>query len=321
MGSGRESRALITIIVSMMLIAALIQPARGASDNVSIEYFHKPKCKTCGGQLNSEGFDAIIRDLENEYGPQIKTEWIDLNEDDNLVRLMEYNITLSPAVVFDREHRLVRDEITPESLREAVDALLDPGSAPPPMGGLATISLPVIIVSGFVDGFNPCAFSLLIFFISFLGLEHPVGKLGTALLIVLGLLNLRDAFSWGEELLKFPKRAVPPVKALTNKGVVPAALVLGGFVSMLEFACSGGVYVGILVLLSSVARFWEGVGYLLLYNLAFITPLVVILLVGSRAETLAKIDEWRVIRRRQMKAIGGAFMILRGIVTYYWVFG
>ena len=249
-------------------------------------------------------------------------------------------------MVFDREHRLVRD---------AVDALLAPGSAPPPMGGLATISLPVIIVSGFVDGFNPCAFSLLIFFISFLlglqktrgnilwmgtayiagnfivylalglgllqalsflGLEHPVGKLGTALLIVLGLLNLRDAFSWGEELLKFPKRAVPPVKALTNKGVVPAALVLGGFVSMLEFACSGGVYVGILVLLSSSARFWEGASYLLIYNLAFVVPLVVILLVGSRAETLARIDEWRVIRRRQMKAIGGAFMILLGIVTY-----
>ena len=47
---------------------------------------------------------------------------------------------------------------------------------------------------------------------------------------------------------------------------------------------------------------------------------VVILLVGSRAETLTRIDEWRVIRRRQMKAIGGAFMILLGIVTYYWVF-
>ncbi len=62
-------------------------------------------------------------------------------------------------------------------------------------------------------------------------------------------------------------------------------------------------------------------GYLLLYNLAFVFPLVVILLVGSRADTLARIDEWRVIRRRQMKAIGGAFMILLGIVTYYWVFG
>jgi cytochrome c biogenesis protein CcdA len=359
MGSGRKSRALITIIVLIILFTASIRPVWGTSDKISIEYFHKPKCKTCGGQLNSEGFDAIIRDLEDEYGPQIETEWIDLNEDENLVRIMDYNITLSPAVVFNREYHLVRDEITPESLRETVNALLDPRSTPPPMGGLAKISLPVILVSGLVDGFNPCAFSLLIFFISFLlglqktrgnilrmgtayiagnfimylalglgllqaisflGIEHPVGKLGTALLIVLGLLNLRDAFSWGEDLLKFPKRAVPTVKSLINKGIVPAALVLGGFVSMLEFACSGGVYVGILVLLSSSARFWEGVGYLLLYNLAFVAPLVVILLLGTQAETLARIDEWRVIRRRQMKAIGGAFMIILGIVTYYWVF-
>jgi cytochrome c biogenesis protein CcdA len=350
---------LTTIIVSLILFPVLIQPAQGSSDQVSIEYFHKPKCKTCGGQLNSEGFDAIVMDLEDEYGPQLTSEWIDLNEDENLVRIMEYNISLTPAVVFNGEHRLVRDEITPESLREAVDALLDPGSAPPPMGGLTTISLPVIIVSGLVDGFNPCAFSLLIFFISFLmglrktrsnilwmgtayiagnfimylalglgllqavsflGIEHPIGKLGTALLIILGMLNLRDAFTWGEDLLKFPKRAVPTVKTLINKGVVPAAIVLGAFVSMLEFACSGGVYVGILVLLSSSARFWEGVGYLFLYNLAFVAPLVVILLVGSRAETLTRIDEWRVIRRRQMKAIVGAFMILLGIVTYYWVF-
>jgi cytochrome c biogenesis protein CcdA len=75
-----------------------------------------------------------------------------------------------------------------------------------------------------------------------------------------------------------------------------------------------------LMLFSSYARFWEGVGYLLLYNLAFVVPLVVILLVGTQAEIFARIDKWRVIRMGQMKAIGGAFMILLGIVTYYWVF-
>jgi hypothetical protein len=40
------------------------------------------------------------------------------------------------------------------------------------------------------------------------------------------------------------------------------------------------------------------VGYLLLYNLAFVFPLVVILLLGTWAEALAKVDEWRVVRRR-----------------------
>ncbi len=349
----------VTNLVILALIVMLMLPHVFSTDRVFVEYFHKPKCKTCGGQLNSEGFDALIRDLENEYGPQLGTEWIDLNEEENLQRLKDYNLTLSPAVVFNGEYFLVRDEITPESLREVMDALLDPGSAPPPVGGLVTISLPVILISGLVDGFNPCAFSLLIFFISFLvglqktrsnifwmgiayiagnfvtylalglgllqaisflGIEHPIGKLGIALLIILGLLNLRDAFSWEEELMKFPRRAIPTVKALTSKGVIPAALVLGAFVSMFEFACSGGVYVGILVLLSSSSRFLEGFGYLLVYNLMFVLPLFAILLVGTQVEILNKIDTWRVKRRRQLKAISGAFMIILAILTYYWVF-
>jgi hypothetical protein len=74
MRGGRESRVLLAIIVSLMLFPAFTQSAWGASDQVSIEYFHKPKCKTCGGQLNSEGFDAIIRDLETEYGSRITSE-------------------------------------------------------------------------------------------------------------------------------------------------------------------------------------------------------------------------------------------------------
>ena len=350
-------------VLWVLLLSALFVTAQAvhsqASEKVTIEYFHKPKCNTCGGQLNSEGFDALMRDLETEYGSQVESEWIDLNEEENLGRLMGYNITITPAVVFDGEFRLVRDEITPESLRETVDALLDDANAPPSIGGYASISAPLIIVSGLVDGFNPCAFSLLVFFISFLvglrrsrrnilgmglayiaglfavylglglgllrtidffGIEHPIGKLGAFILILLGLLNLRDAFSFGEGIMKFPKIAVPTVRSLTSKGALPAALLLGGFVSMCEFACSGGVYIGILVLLSSTARYWEGFGYLVLYNLVFVAPLIVILILGTQADTLAKIDRWRVVRRRQMKGIGGAFMVILGIATYLWVF-
>ncbi|MGD2201575.1 MAG: cytochrome c biogenesis protein [Candidatus Bathyarchaeota archaeon] len=329
------------------------------SDTVYIEYFHKPKCKECGQYVNSEGFDALINRLKDEYGNQIYINWLDVNHEEIRERLKEYNITLTPAVVFNGEYRLVRGEITMESLRETVDTLLDPSQKPPPMGGLATLSLSLIIISGLVDGFNPCAFSLLVFFISFLvslkrsrrnilwmglayitglfavyialglgllqavsifGVEHPFGILGAALLVILGALNLRDAFSYEESLLKFPKKAVPTVRRLMDKGVIPAALVLGGFVSMCEFACSGGVYVGILVLLSTSARFWEGLGYLFLYNVVFVSPLIAVLLLGSHADTLARIDRWRVVRRRQMKAIGGIFMILLGIASYVWVY-
>jgi len=81
-----------------------------------------------------------------------------------------------------------------------------------------------------------------------------------------------------------------------------------------------GAYIGILILLSSKARFWEGVGYLLLYNIFFALPLVVVLLLGTTAENLVRIDRWRVLKRRQMKAVTGVFMILLAVATYYWAF-
>ena len=355
----RIKKASIICLITILLVLGSLTPATAESEKIFIEYFHKPKCKTCGGQPNSEGFDAIIKELENEYGSQLETEWIDCNEQENLQRLALFNITLTPAVVLNKEYFLIRDEINPDSLREVVDALLDPSETPPSKGGLVSISATLIVISGLVDGINPCAISLLVFFISFLiglkrtrmniywmglayivglfivylslglgllkavtlfGIEHPFGKIGVLILIILGVLNLRDAYSWGESVLKLPKSAVPIVKSLTEKGAIPAALILGGFVSVCEFACSGGVYVGILVLLSTSAKFWQGFSYLVLYNLMFVAPLLLILIIGSHAETLARIDEWRVIRRRQMKAIGGSFMILLGVATYAWLY-
>jgi cytochrome c biogenesis protein CcdA len=354
-----QKKTLLLVLLGTLLFTGQTLKVEAESDTIFIEYFHKPQCKECGQYVNSEGFDALINRLKNEYGDSVYIDWLDLNYAEIRDRLKDYNITLTPAVVFNGEYRLVRGEITMETLRETVDALLDPSEEPPPTGNLATLSAPLIVVSGLVDGFNPCAFSLLVFFISFLvglkrsrrnilwmglayitglftiylalglgllqavsifGMEHPFGILGTALLVILGVLNLRDAFSYEESLLKFPKIAVPTVRSLVDKGAIPATLLLGGFVSMCEFACSGGVYVGILVLLSTSVRYWEGFSYLILYNLIFVSPLMAVLLLSSHAETLARIDRWRVIRRRQMKAVGGAFMILLGIASYAWVY-
>lgn len=347
------------LALTILLVTSAPVSAEEDSDQVLIEYFHKPQCKSCSQYVNSEGFDQLIQKLKNEYGTKIYIDWLDVNYQEILERLIAYNISLTPAVVFNREFRLVRGDITKDSLRDAVDALLADRESTLEEERITAVSASLIILSGLVDGVNPCAFALLVFFLSFLtglhrtrgnvfwmglayitglfaiylavglgilntisyfGVEHLFGRLGALLLVVMGVLSLRDAFSWEGELLKFPRLGIPIVKNLINKGALPAALILGGFVSMGEFACSGGVYVGILVLLSSEARYWEGVGYLILYNLVFILPLLVILLLGTRAETLARIDRWRVQQRRQMKAVGGVFMILLGIATYYWVF-
>lgn len=357
--AGTSLKSTAMLLATVLLAALTIAPTVVAQDQVIVEYFHKPTCIECGQYVNSEGFDNLINNLKNEYAEKVYIDWLDVNYEEIMERLIEYNITLTPAVVFNGEYRLVRNEITMENLRETMDALLADEEISGFEGGLKTISASVIIVAGLVDGVNPCAISLLVFFISFLtglhrskgsvlrmgaayilglyvvyfalglglvntisilGIEHPIGKLGAAILILLGVLNLRDAFTYETPLLKFPSFAVPMVKRLTGRAVIPAALVLGGFVSLFEFACSGGAYIGVLILLSSKARFWEGVGYLLLYNIFFALPLVVVLLLGTRAENLVRIDRWRVLNRRQMKAVTGVFMILLAVATYYWAF-
>jgi len=345
--------------LTILIITFSLVTMAFAEEPLEIEYFHKPKCKTCGGKPNGGGFDQMIMDLELEYLGQIEVEWLDVNEQEALDRLIAYNLTRTPAAVFNHEYRMVHVEITPESLREAVNTYLTGSEVTFREEHLPVVSTPLIIVSGLIDGVNPCAFALLTFFLSFLfsihrtrrsilgmgaayiaglfvvylalglgllntmtllGIERPFGMIGAAFLILLGFVNVRDAVAWSRDLLKFPRVAIPTIKHLANKAALPAALALGGLVSMLEFTCSGGVYVGILVLLSSKAQFWEGIIYLMLYNLMFIVPLVIILLMASNAETLLKMDRWRVLKRRQMKMVTGIFMIALGIATLYWMF-
>jgi cytochrome c biogenesis protein CcdA len=143
---------------------------------------------------------------------------------------------------------------------------------------------------------------------------------GAVLLVIFGALSIRDAFTFEEPILRFPKLALPKVRDLAEKGAIPAAFLLGGVVSMGEFACSGGVYVGILVLLSRGSSFYEGLAYLVLYNLMFILPLIAVLLLGSGTEALVRMDRWRVLKRRRIRLDVGLFMIALGLVTWFYAF-
>lgn len=74
----------------------------------------------------------------------------------------------------------------------------------------------------------------------------------------------------------------------------PATFVLGFLVGLFEFPCTGGVYMGILGVLAERARFLEGVGYLIVSNLAFVLPLIVILLLITQKQVYrASIERWR----------------------------
>ncbi len=214
--------------------------------------------------------------------------------------------------------------------------------------------LPVIVITGLLDGINPCAFAVLLFFIAFLftlkrtrtniarvgmvyitviyltylgiglgilralvftGTPHLMARLSSWLLIGLGLVNIKDYFWYGRWFSLSPRGRLH--EAGTNwlrKATLPATAVGGFLVGLCTFPCSGGIYVAMLGLLSAKATYWTGLGYLLLYNLMFVVPLIIILLVLSRRRAIGQFSRWEVSRKREIKLVTGLVMAAIGAV-------
>ncbi|OHB22848.1 MAG: hypothetical protein A2939_03510 [Parcubacteria group bacterium RIFCSPLOWO2_01_FULL_48_18] len=217
--------------------------------------------------------------------------------------------------------------------------------------------LPLVGVSALIDSINPCAFSVLILTIAFLfsigelrssilkigssyiagifliyfliglGLlqtlhlfntPHFMARVGAALLIVLGAINLINEFFPAFPIkLKIPNAAHHKMAKLMERGSMPTAFLLGGLVGLCEFPCTGGPYLMVLGLLHDQGTYLTGVGYLLLYNLIFILPLVIILTISSDKGLLEKVQAWQQKERKLMRFGGGIAMVVLGIIIFF----
>lgn len=212
--------------------------------------------------------------------------------------------------------------------------------------------LPLLAVAALADSINPCAFSILILTIAFLmslgkmrssilkiggayifgifavyiligfgilqalhlfNTPHFMAKVGAALLIALGGINIINEFFPKFPIkLRIPAVAHSKMATLMEKASIPTALLLGGLVGLCEFPCTGGPYLMILGLLHDKATLISGAGYLILYNLIFVLPLVVILLLASDKTLLGKVEEWKKIETKNMRLWGGIAMVVLG---------
>lgn len=116
--------------------------------------------------------------------------------------------------------------------------------------------------------------------------------------------------------------------------IITTAFILGTFASMFELPCTGGIYVAVLSMISS--SFSEsaispevsdisgiipeglstGIIYLLIYNLMFILPLIIIIALmasGLPAGKIEKIDTFRTEKRRAIRIITGIIMIVLAV--------
>ncbi len=218
--------------------------------------------------------------------------------------------------------------------------------------------LPLVLITGLLDGINPCAFGVLLFFIAFLysinrtktevwkvggvfiaaifvayfliglgllqailitGIPHLFGKISVFLMLFLALINFKDYFFYGKWFsLKMPSFASPMIKKrMTNLTLVSVAI-LGFLVGLCTFPCSGGVYVGILSLLAIQTTFMQGMVFLTIYNIMFVVPLIIILLVAGNKKMTEKITNWEKQNKRNMKLLMGiVLLILAGILFLF----
>lgn len=216
--------------------------------------------------------------------------------------------------------------------------------------------LPLVSVAALIDSINPCAFGILLLTIAFLlslqktrasilkiggvyilglltvyfliGLgilqtlhlfntPHFMAKVGAAFLIALGGINIINEFFPSFPIKhKIPQATHNKMASLMDRASFPAVFLLGALVGLCEFPCTGGPYLMVLGLLHDQRTYLTGVGYLLLYNLIFILPLVIILLIASDSTLIEKINQWKKSETKHMKLWGGVAMVALGFLIF-----
>lgn len=213
--------------------------------------------------------------------------------------------------------------------------------------------LSVVITSGLIDSFNPCAISLLLIYISMmftfqksrkeiftfgfayilsvyvtylligLGLfkagsfvtAYPVSKIGAIFVIVFGLLNIKEYFFPNLPFsIRIPLSVRGYVSKYAHKATLASAIIVGFLIGIYEFPCSGAIYLAIVSLLSTKTSFFTGLGYLLIYNLMFVLPLVIIFALATNKITTERFINLQEKHGRKLHLFLAIFMIILGLV-------
>ena len=130
-------------------------------------------------------------------------------------------------------------------------------------------------------------------------------------LSIAGLIQFKDFLG----IESGPHRRIPTaskerLQKLVEKTSYPTVVILGILVTLLETPCSLPIYVGTATILSqSGMAFPLVMGYFLYYNLLFVLPLIVVLLIMWRGKKIVEVKEWEHKAKRWMH-LGLALVLL-----------
>lgn len=210
-------------------------------------------------------------------------------------------------------------------------------------GAFGGLTIPTVLAAGFADGFNPCAFALLVLFatftltlvnavtadgtptsearrrllgagslyvgavwvtyfiiglgllsvLSWLGRDHLVARGASVLALVMALWMLKDVFLPGVgPSMMAPGGTHGRMQKAMERGGLGGMLLAGVLVGICTVPCSGAMYLQITAVLHASGGGATGLALLALYNIAFIMPLLILLLTVSNRRVLGRIGRW-----------------------------
>ena len=216
--------------------------------------------------------------------------------------------------------------------------------------------LPVIAISALIDSINPCAISVLFLTItflfslgknrkfvllsgsvyilaiaivytliglgalqalSFLNVPNMMAKIGASILLLYSIIGLINEFYPNFPIkLKIPESTHSTLAKVISRGSIPAFFILGSLVALFEFPCTGGPYLFVLTLLHDYTTFWKGFWYLIVYNIVFVLPLILILAFATNKIMIEKIDKLRRLETKKTRVILLLVLMTFGIIIF-----
>lgn len=132
------------------------------------------------------------------------------------------------------------------------------------------------------------------------------------LIIFAGILEIKDYFWYGRWFsLAIPAGLSKKIHLYAERVSIPGVILLGAFVSAVELPCTGAPYLAIITLLSQNFDFTAFI-LLILYNIIFVSPLIIILLLVALGVGVHHIKAWKQGARGYMRLFIGLLLVALG---------
>lgn len=134
-----------------------------------------------------------------------------------------------------------------------------------------------------------------------------------ALVIFAGVLEIKDYFWYGKGVsLQIPKYFAKKIHDYsTSKTTVWGVMFLGAFVAAVELPCTGAPYLAIITILRIDFNFWAFM-LMVLYNLIFVAPLIIILLMVAGGTKISVVSKWKEDSKGTMRLFMGLLLAALG---------